>query len=386
MDQIRVRCAVIRGGTSKGVYILANELPSDPKKRDRVILRIFGSPDVRQIDGLGGADPLTSKVAIISRSERPDADVDYTFGQVSLTDAFVDYSGNCGNISSGVGPFAIDEGLVKAVEPVTRVRIHNTNTGKILIAEVPVKDGKARVIGDCRIDGVPGTAAEIKMDFADTAGAVTGKLLPTGNPRDILDVEGVGPIEVSLVDAANPMVFVRARDLGLRGTESPAEVNNNKDLLNKLEAIRSAACFRMGMVKSASEATKKSPAFPMLAFVTQPVDYRDFTTGRLIPADSVDIVSRCMFMQVMHKTYAGTGTCCTGAAALIPGTVVNEVLRESAKTADVVRIGHPAGVISVEARVEMGPSGPILKRAIFSRTSRRIMDGYVYIPKDSVEE
>src|SRR5665647_1622102 len=200
-----LRCAIVRGGTSKGIFIMKNELPKDPVKRDAVIRAIYGSPDVRQIDGLGGADVLTSKLAIISPSTRPDADVDYTFGQVSFETDFVDYGGNCGNLSSAVGPFAIDEGLVAPVEPITTVRIHLTNSNNILIAEVPVKDGKAMVDGDFVIDGCPGTGAKITLDWSDVVGGITGKLLPTGNVKDIIEADGV-KYPVSIVDAGNPVV------------------------------------------------------------------------------------------------------------------------------------------------------------------------------------
>lgn len=381
MEQVRIRCTIQRAGTSKGVFLHENDLPSDPVKRDKTILAIFGSPDVRQIDGLGGADPLTSKVAIIGPSSREDADVDYTFGQVSLDKALNDYSGNCGNISSGVGPFAIDEGLVKAVEPVTKVRIYNTNTQKILVAEVPVKDGKAKVIGDYAIDGVPGTGAKIMMDFAGTAGAVTGKMLPTGNVKDIITVDGLGELEVSIVDVANPMVFVRAADLGLKGTEAPADIDGDEKMRKLLETIRAKAAVMMGMAASEEEATQKSPAFPMLAFVSPPQNYKAFNTGKEISSSQVDMVSRLMFMQVMHKTYAGTGTTCTGAAAKIPGTIVHEVCSSQDS---LVRIGHPAGVIEIEVEVENKNGQITLTRAAFGRTARRIMDGYVYIPVDRI--
>ncbi|MBN1318755.1 MAG: PrpF protein, partial [Anaerolineales bacterium] len=220
-EQKRIRCAFMRGGTSRGLFVMRNELPADPVMRDKVILRMYGSPDIRQIDGMGGADSLTSKLAIIGPPTRTDADVDYTFAQVSITKPLVDYKGNCGNISSAVGPFAIDQGLVEPVEPVTTVRIHQTNTDKLIIAQVPVVNGMARVEGDYKIDGVPGTGARIGLDFSDTAGAVTGSLLPTGHPMDRMDVPGVGPIDMTIVDAANPCVFVRAADLGIRGTETP---------------------------------------------------------------------------------------------------------------------------------------------------------------------
>lgn len=375
-EQKRIPLVIMRGGTSKGIYIKANDLPSDPAEQDAAILRIFGSPDIRQIDGLAGADPLTSKLAIIGPSESPDADVDYTFAQVSINDRVVDYNGNCGNISSGVGPFAIDESLVKAVEPTTRVRIRNTNTDKMLYSEVQVKDGKARVKGDCAIAGVPGTGAPVLMDFASTAGAATGKVLPTGNVVDVLETSR-GSLEVSIVDVANPCVFVRAKDVQMKGTETPAEIDGNKELLSWLEEIRSKCCAKIGMAKSPEDATKNSPAFPMVAFVTEAEDYVDFTTGKTIRKEEVDFVSRLMYMQVLHKTYAGTATACTGAASKIKGTIVNQVIPHI-DTIETVRIGHPAGVIPVVAAVE----GTEVKKAALVRTARRIMEGYALIPTE----
>lgn len=377
-EQRRIRCAILRAGTSKGIFLMENDLAVDTQSRDQEILAIFGSPDIRQIDGLGGADPLTSKLAIIGPSTRSDADVDYTFGQVSIGTELVDYSGNCGNISSGVGPFAIDEGLVRVVEPITKVRIHNTNTGKILIAEVPVQDGKAKVNGDYKIAGVPGTGAKIMLDFAGTAGSVTNKMLPTGKVVDVLNIEGFGTIEASIIDVANPMVFIRAKDLGLTGIENPAQINANKEMLDLLEKIRGKAATMIGMAKDEADALKNSPAFPMIAFVSEPQAYVDFTTGNTITADQVDFVSRLMYMQVTHKTYAGTGTTCTGAAAKIPGSIVNQVTHSKSP---IVRIGHPAGVIDIEVKAKEDGDGIKLERAAFGRTARRIMDGYVYIAR-----
>lgn len=377
-EVMRVPCVIMRGGTSKAVFIKENDLPTDPQLRDKTILAIFGSPDVRQIDGIAGADPLTSKLAIIGPPSRPDADVDYTFGQVSITDGMIDYNGNCGNISSGVGPFAIDESLVRAVEPVTMVRIHNTNTGKMLYAEVQVKDGKARVSGSCKIDGVPGTAAPILMDFASTAGSSTGQLLPTGNVVDVIDTSQ-GPIEVSMVDVSNPCVFVRASDVKMKGTETPSEINGNPALLALLEELRAKCCVKMGMAKNVEEATKQSPAFPMIAFVTEASDYVDFTSGNTIKKEQVDFVSRMMFMQVLHKTYPGTGTACTGAAAKIKGTIVNQVIPHI-DSISTIRIGHPAGVLPVVAEVEEG----IVKKAAFERTARRLMEGYAFVETEKV--
>ena len=211
----KIPCVIQRGGTSKGIYFHESDLPEDPELRDKVILSIFGSPDKRQIDGLGGADPLTSKVAIISKSEREDADVNYTFGAVDLYEPIVDYRGNCGNLSSGVGPFAIDEGLIKVEHPETIVRIYNTNTQKILIAHVLTLEGKAKCLGDFAIDGVPGTGAKILLDYAGTAGAITGKLLPTGNCIDTVTIPEIGEVEMTIVDAANPVCFIKSEVFGL---------------------------------------------------------------------------------------------------------------------------------------------------------------------------
>lgn len=373
----------MRAGTSKGVFLRDVDLPRDKNERDKTILKIFGSPDIRQIDGLGGADPLTSKVAIIGPPSRPDADIDYTFGQVSYVAPTIDYSGNCGNISSGVAPFAIDEGLVNVKEPYTTVRVHNTNTNSILIQKVQVVNGKAKVLGDCKIAGVPGTGAEISIDFSQTAGAKTGKLLPTGNVKDKMQITNVGELEVSIVDAANPMVFVKSKDIGLTGIETPEEIDNNQEILCILEEIRAKAAQRIGMVEDWTQAKEKSPAFPMIAFVSPAADYKDFTTGKQILGEEVDFVSRLMFMQIMHKTYAGTGTICTGAAARIKGTVVNEVMLEKDMgNTSVLRIGHPAGVITIDVEADNEGGSWYLQKAAISRTARRIMDGYCYIPKE----
>jgi len=376
-EMTAIRCAVIRGGTSKGVFIMENDLPADPEQRSKVILAIYGSPDLRQIDGLGGADVLTSKLAIIGPSTRPDADVDYTFGQVSMTAPFVDFGGNCGNISSAVGPFAIDEGLVRPVEPVTTVRIHLTNSGNILVAEVPVKDGKARVCGDLAIDGCPGTGAQITLNWADTAGAFTGKLLPTGNPQDTIRVDGTD-YPVSLVDCANPLVFIRAESLGMKGTETPGEIEGNTALMALIEKIRSRAAVLFGLVDKPEDAAVKSPYNPFFSIISKPASYHTFD-GKDIAAGDVDVVSRLLFMLRMHKTHPGTGTVCLGAAARIPGTIVYEALRQEAHNRVKIHIGHPAGIIPVESAATVENGEIKLTRAAIYRTARRIMDGHVYV-------
>lgn len=374
-----VQCSIVRGGTSKGIFIMKNELPKDPQKRDAVIRAIYGSPDVRQIDGLGGADVLTSKLAIISPPSRPDADVDYTFGQVSFETEFIDYQGNCGNISAGVGPFAIDAGLVEPVEPVTTVRIHLTNSNHILIAEVPVKDGKAQVTGDYAIDGCPGTGARITMDWSDVTGPTTGKLLPTGNVKDAITVDGKN-YTISLVDAGNPLVFIHASSLGMKGTESPAAIEANKDLMALIEKIRGQAAVWCGLVDKPEDAALKSPYTPFFAIVSEPADYTTISGGAVKAAD-IDLVSRLLFMLKMHKTYPITGTVCTGAAVRIPGTVAWDVLREEAKSRMTVNIGHPGGVIPVESEAETSNGETTMKRIGVYRTARKIMDGHAYVRK-----
>jgi 2-methylaconitate cis-trans-isomerase PrpF len=377
----KIPCVIQRGGTSKGVYLHEKDLPEDRVLREKVILAIFGSPDKRQIDGLGGADPLTSKCAIIGPSKRQDADVDYTMAQVDINQPAVHIAGNCGNISSGVGPFAIDEGLVAIKEPETVVRIYNTNTKKILKAYVQTYQGKSDYVGDYAIDGVPGTGNKILLDYSATEGAATGKLLPTGNPTDVISIPPVGKLEISIVDAGNPMCFIKPEVLNLSGIEGPydqAVINS----LDKIELIRGTAAKMIGFVDDPAKARTESPAGPMLAIVSEPKDYISFTDGTRVKADEIDFVSRGFFMQEMHKTYAGTGTVCTGAAAMIEGTLVHRVCSSRAMQTKEVRIGHPSGVISIEVEVEKIADGFHLKKAAFGRTSRRIMEGFVYVPEN----
>lgn len=382
-EMFPIRCTIMRAGTSKGVFIKENELPVDPDLRRKMILGIFGSPDIRQIDGLGGADVLTSKLAIVGPSSRSDADVNYTFGQVSMTDSFVDLKGNCGNISAGVGPFAIDEGMVKVEEPITKVRIHLTNSGNILTAEVPVVKGKAAVEGELAIDGCPGTGARIVLDWSDTAGAFTGSLLPTGSPKDVITVDGKG-YEVSLVDCANPLVFIRAESLGIKGTESPAEIEGNARLMELIEKIRSQAAVLFGLIKRAEDATSQSPYNPFFSIVSPAASYDTFN-GKHVKTEDIDIVSRLLFMQRMHKTHPGTGTVCMGAASHIPGTIVYDLLRKDARSRLQVKIGHTAGIIPVEVATENTKGGIILTRAAIYRTARRIMDGQAYVKTSTLK-
>jgi 2-methylaconitate cis-trans-isomerase PrpF len=376
-----IKCSIIRGGTSKGIFIDESELPKDPARRDRVIRAIFGSPDIRQIDGLGGADVLTSKLAIIGPPTHPDADVDYTFGQVSFENETIDYKGNCGNISSAVGPYAIDEGIVKAEEPVTTVRIHMTNSGRILKAEVPVADGKAVVEGDYAIGGVPGTGARIDLDWSDTCGALTGKLLPTGKASETIEADGE-TYRVTLADAGNPVVFIAAESLGMRGTETPAEIENNEILMKKIEKIRGAAAKRFGLVGNPEDAAEKSPYIPFFSIISSPAPY-ETPNGASVEAEDADLVARLLFMLKMHKAYPITGAICTGAAYCTEGSVVRETARKT--EGRTLRIGHPGGVLEMEAVGGVRGDEAKIERLATSRTARRIMDGLVYV-KNSVFE
>jgi len=385
-DQEKFRCYIYRGGTSKAVFFMENELPLDIKVREKLLLAAYGSPDGRQIDGLGGSDITTSKVAIIGPPSRDDADIDYTFGQVFIDRPVVSYNGNCGNISSAVGPFAVDEGLVRVSGNTATVRIHNTNTKKILVAEFPVSDGKAVYDDDFSIPGVPGTGAMIKLDFAGTAGSSTGKLLPTGNVVDILDVEDLGKIQVSIVDAANPVVFVLADDIGATGMENRLEINSNDILRDKLEKIRACGAEAAGIVKDRKMALTDSPLVPQVAFVRASTDYIDYATGDVIKGEDVSFLSRVLFNQVGVETYTGTGSVCTAAAAMIPGTLVNQVASQKTKDSGVVLIGHPRGAMEIVAQVDQHQGAWRLRKALFRRTARRLMEGYVYVKKSFLDK
>ena len=372
----QLRCVIMRGGTSKAVFLREADIPVEPEARKRVILAVYGSPDQRQIDGLGGADPLTSKLAVIGPPRRADCHLTYTFGQVEIDHPDVDWRSLCGNISAAVGAFAVYEGMVTPTAPVTVVRAYNTNLERVLSIEVPVANGRPLEHGDYTVPGVPGSGARILIDFADTAGGATGRLLPTGNAVDTLEVPGFGLLEVSLVDIGNAHVFLRARDVGLAGTETAAEIDAKSHLRTLLECIRGLAAERMGMIGDAARSAQDTPATPLLAMVSPPAEYCSALASGSVAAEAVDLVSRLMFMQQMHKTYAGTSTVCTGVAARLAGTLVQQVARPHNRTA--IRIGHPAGVIETES--EIGPDGRVL-RATLGRTARRILEGYVFVPE-----
>ncbi len=364
---------LLRGGTSKGVYLLEKDLPANRKEWDGLLLRLMGSPDKKQIDGLGGSQSVTSKVAILRKSDRPDADVDYTFAQVSVDKAVVSYGGNCGNISSGVGPFAIEKKLVPALEGSTLVRIYNTNTGKVIQEEVPTANGQVLYDGDFGIAGVPGTAAPLKLKFVDPAGTLGKGLLPTGNAVDLLEVPGHGSTEVSLVDAANPLVFVKASDLGLTGTELPEAINGDPELLRLLETIRGLAAMKLGLCSTPEEAAWVTPGLPKMTLVAPPADYTT-SSGEAVKGNQVDLVARMMSMQKPHPSYAMTGAMCTAAAAAVPGTLVQQVLRPGCNLQN-IRIGHPGGILPCGVDPEGEGPVPVIRDTFGYRTANLLLEG-----------
>jgi 2-methylaconitate cis-trans-isomerase PrpF len=371
----------MRGGTSKGLFFHANHLPLGPKVRDAMILAAYGSPDPnrRQIDGVGGAVSTTSKVAIISPSVSLDYDVVYKFGQVSIDRPLVDFKGNCGNISSAVGPFAVDEGLVPAVEPITRVRIYQKNTNKLITAEVPVKNGRFNEEGDYEISGVPGSGGRITLRFVDPGGSLTGKLFPTGSVKDILEVPEMGKVELTIIDAANPVVLVQASVLGLEGTEIE-KIDTDETIKAHLENIRCAAAVEIGLAATIQDATRRSQAVPKMALVSTSKSYQTLS-GKGVDAAEIDLVARIMSMGTLHRSFAVSGAISTVGAARIPGTVVWDVMNKQGQRKEMIKIGHPGGIIEVGAIIEEKDGSFHYEEAVLGRTARRLMEGYVLVPE-----
>jgi 2-methylaconitate cis-trans-isomerase PrpF len=371
----------MRGGTSKAVFFHKNHLPRDPKIRDRIILAAYGSPDPnrRQMDGMGGSLSTNSKVAIISRSPDPDYDVVYNFGQVSIDRPMIDYKGNCGNISAAVGPFAIDEGLVDAVEPVTKVRIYQKNTKKLITAEVPVRDGRHDEEGDYAIHGVPGAGAKITLRFSDPGGAVTGQLFPTGNPMDSLEAPGVGRVNLTIIDAGNPWVLVPAREIGLIGTEVD-EIDNSEMIRTKLETIRSMAAVLIGLATSPEEASRRSQSVHKIAVLAAPQQYQTID-GKTIKTDEIDLVARVMSMGTLHKALAVSCAITAAGAAAVEGTVIRHLIHSPDANPNIFRLGHPSGIFEVGAKVQKDGKGYQYIEASFGRTARRLMEGYILVPE-----
>ena len=370
-----IPATIIRGGTSKGVYLLKRDLPEEDKKWDALLLKMMGSPDKKQIDGLGGSQSVTSKVAIVNKSERVDADVDYTFAQVSVDKPLVSYKGNCGNISSGVGPFAIEKGLVDVKEGTTPVRIYNTNTDKIIVADVKTQNGEVVYDGDFSIAGVPGTASPIRLKFVDPAGTLGKGLLPTGHAVDVLEVPEFGSVEVSIIDAANPLVFARAKDLGLTGRELPEELNADAEKLELLEKVRGMAAVKLGLIEDYTKSAWETPGIPKMTFVAEPEAYINID-GKEIKKEEMDLLSRMMSMQKTHPSYAMTGAMCTAAAMVVKGSIVNQVCADDIDT-QFIRIGHPGGILECGVDYREDEQNLKIQDTFGFRTANLIMEGTV---------
>lgn len=378
MPQKKLPAVFMRGGTSKAVMFHARDLPASRDDWTPIFLSLMGSPDpsMRQLDGMGGGVSSLSKVCIIGPPSHPDADVDYTFAQILIDKARVDYAVNCGNMSSAIGPFAIDEGLVPSPSGKEAVvRIHNTNTKKIIVSRFGVEDGLATVDGDMALDGVAGTGAPIRLEFLAPGGARTGKLLPTGQPSDMLQVAGVGRIAASMIDAANPFVFIAAADVGATATEPPQEIEQNASLMQKLEAIRRAASVAMGIAADLEKAGNMSA--PFVAFVAPSVAQTTLSGRRLKPAD-MDISVRVLSSGQPHRATPLTGAMCLAVATRVPGSIPYELAHKSDDPKK-IRIAHPSGLIVVDAKVDPGKTGaePYASYAAVYRTARRLFEGRV---------
>lgn len=367
---------LIRGGTSKGFFASSAILPKNPTARDEFVLELFGSPDPLQIDGLGGSHTHTSKLMLVDSADRNGADLRYRYAQVGIENPTVDWDGNCGNLASAVGVYGVLEGLVDATEPTTTVRIYSENTDSLLEQDVPVVDGEPTPYGSCRIDGVPGSGARIPTRYLDPGGGMLGATLPTGNPTDEVSVDGE-TYTVSIVDATNVTVFLRAEDVGLDGTEAPTTLAERDGILERLERIRGAACVELGLVDDPADAADERPTMPFVAVVAPPKGYVT-TGGSTVDADDVDVVARMVSTGHPHHAYATTGAMCLAAATRVPGTLTEAVARRSEAT---VRIGHPKGTIpiGVETRKPRDGtgSGPVESVSI-DRTARLLMSGTAF--------
>ena len=382
--QHRIPAVFMRGGTSRAVFFSEAAMrPYASNVRDAIILTALGSPDPygRQIDGLGGGISSLSKAAIIGKCDGQDADVTFNFAQVDVHRPFVDWSGTCGNMSAAVGPFAIDEGLVEAVEPVTRVWVLAINTGKRYIAHVPVKDSQAAVEGDTTVDGVPGTGAGIGLEYLEPGGTLGGALLPTGQPRQHMTLSSGQRICVSLVDAALPMVYVRAEELGADATLLAPELDADTGMQVVLEEIRCRAAVLFGLADDMEQAAETVKAVPKVALVAPPADYTS-SAGKAIAADHVDVVARAISMGNTHRTFPGTASMCTAVAAAVEDSVVHEVAR--AGTGGRLRLGHPAGIMHIAAHVHQKEGVWQVESVTTQRTARRIMEGAVLVPPSTM--
>lgn len=394
LPQIRIPATYMRGGTSKGVFFRLQDLPEAAQvpgaARDALLLRVIGSPDPygKQIDGMGGATSSTSKTVILSKSSKADHDVDYLFGQVSIDTAFVDWSGNCGNLSAAVGSFAIGAGLIDPDrlprDGMARVRVWQANIGKTIIAHVPMTDGAVQETGDFELDGVTFPAAEVQLEFLDPAdegdGEGGGSMFPTGNLVDDVEVPGVGTLKATMINAGIPTVFVNAAAIGYRGTELQDAINGDADALRMFETIRAYGALRMGLIKEVAEAATRQHT-PKVAFVAPPADYVS-SSGKPVAAGEIDLCVRALSMGKLHHAMMGTAAVAIGTAAAIPGTLVNLAAGGGERTA--VRFGHPSGTLRVGAEATQVNGDWTVTKAIMSRSARALMEGWVRVPGDAL--
>jgi probable AcnD-accessory protein PrpF len=390
--QIRIPATYIRGGTSKGVFFRLQDLPEAAqvpgKARDALLMRVIGSPDPygKQIDGMGGATSSTSKTVILSKSTRPDHDVDYLFGQVSIDSAFVDWSGNCGNLSAAVGPFSISAGLIDPArvprDGTAVIRIWQANISKTIIAHVPITAGSVQETGDFELDGVTFPAAEVQLEFMDPAAeedGAGGSMFPTGHLVDDLEVPGIGVLKATMINAGIPTIFLNAAEIGYTGTELQDAINSDPKALAKFETIRAHGAVKMGLIAHVDEAAKRQHT-PKVAFVARPADYAA-SSGKPVKGAEIDLLVRAMSMGKLHHAMMGTAAVAIGTAAAIPGTLVN--LAAGGGPRDAVRFGHPSGTLRVGAQAIQEGSDWVVKKAIMSRSARVLMEGWVRVPGDA---
>ncbi len=391
VPQIKIPATYMRGGTSKGVFFKLDDLPEKAQvagqARDQLLLRVIGSPDPygKQIDGMGGATSSTSKTVILAKSTQPDHDVDYLFGQVSIDQPFVDWSGNCGNLTAAVGSFAISNGLVDAdripENGLCTVRIWQKNIQKTIIAHVPITNGQVQETGDFELDGVTFPAAEVQIEFLDPAddGEEGGDMFPTGNVVDQLDVPEIGSFQATFINAGIPTIFLNAEDLGYEGTELQDHINGDAAALARFEKIRAYGAVQMGLIKDISEAAARLHT-PKIAFVSKPKNYTA-SSGKNVSEKDVDLLVRALSMGKLHHAMMGTAAVAIGTAAAIPGTLVN--LAAGGGEREAVRFGHPSGTLRVGAQAELTNGQWVVKKAIMSRSARVLMEGWVRVPGDS---
>ena len=383
--QRKIPAVFMRGGTSRAVFFREDDMAAyDHATRERIMLAALGSPDPdgRQIDGLGGGISSLSKAAIIGRSADPSGEVTFNFAQVDVRRPFIDWSGTCGNMSAAVGPFAIDEGLVTPVEPITQVRVLAVNTGKRYIAHVPVQDGVAAVEGDFTIAGVPAPGARIALEYLEPGGSLGGPLFPTGTPRQTIRLADGRQLTVSIVDAAIPMVYVRAAEVGADATRLAPDLDSDHALQTVLEEIRCRSAVLLGLADSVEHAHTHVQAVPKIALVAPPVSYKS-SSGKTIASEHLDLVARAISMRNTHRTFPATSSMCTAVAAAVPDTVVHEV--SQASTAERLRLGHPAGIMEIGAKVAQRGAIWHAESVTTQRTARRIMEGAILVPQRYLE-